>query len=99
VGPEVEQSGHEVPAPGAGRSDHTEDPVPDPFEQATLEAAADLDSGQAAGMGLGEGEAAVLSGRELLQEMISTPEEGVPGRTRIGKALVSQPGALGDHDS
>ena len=71
--------------------------MPDPFQQASLETAADLDRGQAAGVGLGEGEAAELAGGELLEDVISTPEEGVPERTRIGKALVSQPGALGDH--
>jgi hypothetical protein len=48
-------------------------------------------------MGLGEGETAVLAGGELLQDMISTPEEGVPGRIRIGKTLASQPGGLGDN--
>ena len=97
--PEVEQPGHEIAAPGTGGTDHAEDPVPDPFEQASLETAPDLDGGQAAGVGLGEGEAAVLVGGELLEDVISTPEKGVPERTRIGKALVSQPGALGDHDS
>jgi hypothetical protein len=40
--------------------------VPDVLEQAALEAAAELRAGQPAGMGLGEGDAPVLSGRELL---------------------------------
>jgi hypothetical protein len=82
-----------------GGTDHPEDPVPHPFEKAPLDSATDLYGGEATSVGLGEGEAAVLAGGELLHEVISTPEEGVPERTRIGKSPVSRPGALGDRRS
>jgi hypothetical protein len=60
--------------------------MPDALEQTALDAMADLEGGQAARVGLGEGGAPELAGGKFLQKTISgTLEEGVPGPTEFGK--------------